>query len=452
VALDLEDTIVGPATAPGSGCRGIARMSGPLSRRIARQSILDADRLRDWDRPFVVSARLRLSRWGQDVAGDLYSWPEGHSYTRQAAVEFHTLACQPLLSEVLTEWIRGGARLARPGEFTLRAFLAGRLDLIQAEAVLGLIQAESPAQLSWALDLRTGGLSRPITTARNRLLDLLADLEAGLDFADEDLTFVSPEQLTRQLEEVRAQLDDLLDQMSRRSLDSDVPRIVLVGPANAGKSSLLNALAGEARALISPRAGTTRDYVSAILSLDNHRFELIDTAGLVEDPDALGLAAARQRDQIARSADLIVMCVPVLPAASFADSWNAGHGVEQVLRVRTKADLVPGFHDPRADCSTSVVTPEGIAGLQKLLAERLEALAGRRLFATARGISERCRESLEAALAALEEALALIGGEAGAEYIAVAVREALAALGEVVGAVYTDDLLDRVFSKFCIGK
>ena len=202
-----------------------------------------------------------------------------------------------------------GRRLAQPGEFTLRAFLAGRIDLMQAEAVLGVIDAADRRQLETALDQLAGGLSQPLRNLRNDLIDLLADLEAGLDFVEDDIRFVAPAELQSRLAAAAAQLEQSARQLSARGVSGGKPRVVLVGRPNVGKSSLFNALVRDSAALVSPQPGTTRDYLTATIDADGLSIELIDTAGIATASHSIDVAAQQMASEQNLQADLRLLCV-----------------------------------------------------------------------------------------------------------------------------------------------
>ncbi len=226
----------------------------------------------------------------------LYVWPNARSYTRQPQAEVHTLGSPPLLQCVLRAVCQAGARPAEPGEFTLRAFLSGRLDLTQAEAVLGVIDARGDDQLRAALEQLAGGLAGPLGQLRDRLLDLLAHLEAGLDFVEEDIEFITARELDGQLLAAAGAVDRLAQQMASRDLAGELPVVALTGWPNTGKSSLFNALLGDCQALVSEVAGATRDYLTGELEWRGLRFQLVDTAG-AEPVTTGGLAGAAQHLQ-----------------------------------------------------------------------------------------------------------------------------------------------------------
>ncbi|MFO0946502.1 MAG: GTPase [Planctomycetota bacterium] len=446
--MDWEDTIVGPGTTHGSGCLAIVRLTGRdcstiLARQFAREHSSNT-----FHRSFIQSRVLRIDAWRREVKCTVYGWPSGHSYTGQPSAEIHLPSCAPLVSAVETQLLACGARLARPGEFTLRAFLSGRLDLTQAEGVLGLIEAENLHDLHAAIDQRAGGLSKPIADVRADLLDLLADLEAGLDFVEEDISFVSQDQLVQRLSDAREEIERLMDSLSRRALEHEIPRILLVGLPNAGKSSLFNALVGGRHAIVSPIAGTTRDTLHATITLGGRPVEIVDTAGVEEADDEISRQSADQRTQVAKSAAIILECIPIDDSRPFSASSN----LPPRLRVRTKLDLAPATPMSDADVHVSSRTGGGMDDLLTAMARLLDSGETRTPSTNRAHATARVRASLTCAREDLCHALEMAENHAGQEYVAVAIREALEHLGEIVGVVYTDDLLDRIFARFCIGK
>ena len=458
--IRLDDTIAAISSAPGGAARGIVRVSGPGTIEIVRElfQASDGTNIDGIRLPTAVPGEVRLSGLASPLPVDLSLWPTNRSYTRQPLAELHTLGSPPLLHWLLETVCAAGARLAEPGEFTLRAFFAGRLDLTQAEAVLGVIDADDPNRLNAALRQLAGGLSGPLAALRESLLDLLAHLEAGLDFVEEDIEFISPAQLEGQLADAAAKIDRLIEQLGSRGCSDEAFRVALTGWPNVGKSSLFNALAG-GRAIVSNVPGTTRDYLIATLetaSLSSRRVELIDTAGVEYDQPEQSIAAGAQSlsTRETREADLRLLC---LEAGRPLNDWER----EQLaapdprrLIVLTKADAGLAWSPP-AELSiaaeTSTVTGVGIAELRGLLI-RHAAEGDEHDTSAVASTSARCRDSLRMAAECLSHARELTATRAGEELIAAEVRLALAELGKVVGAVYTDDILDRVFSRFCIGK
>jgi tRNA modification GTPase len=481
----LDDTIAAIASPPGGAARGIVRISGPESLDSVAQ-FFHADTgepLSSRHSPHAIAGRLQLPELGAPMPCDAYCWfddsawrqgpagtnanpapsPQVRSYTGQPLVELHTIGSPPLLQLLLQSLCSAGARLANPGEFTLRAFLAGRIDLSQAEAVLGVIDATDPHELQVALGQLAGGLSRPLQRLRDALLELLAHVEAGFDFADEDLPFITRGELDRQLAEAEKTVAAILAQTTSRSEPVDAVQAVLVGRPNVGKSSLFNALAGNHAAIVSEHPGTTRDYLVAELDLDGVKCRLIDVAGTEMDaPGQEGRAEAgpghdlREAAQSAaaiqrRQSRVEVLC---LDAARQPDNWEqvelADSAASRRIVVLTKCDA-PRCNDVRqAAIETSSLSGQGIDALRAALRRAALAAAGAQGDVVA-ATAVRCCESLRSADDALRRARQLAAA-AQEELAAAEIRLALEELGRVVGAVYTEDVLDRIFSRFCVGK
>jgi tRNA modification GTPase len=369
----------------------------------------------------------------------------------------------------------GGIRQAGPGEFTLRAFLAGRIDLTRAEAVLGVIDAQSEQEMTIALRQLAGGLIGPLERVRERLLDVLARMEAGLDFADEDIEFISRDEILRTLDEVQGEFKQVRDQLRSRAVRESHVRVVLRGRPNAGKSSLFNAmlrLGGRpGQALVSGIAGTTRDYLTGTLSAGGTLFQLFDTAGTEA---GLALAAdhsshmepatepARRAEavasEVAARSQITILC---LDSTRPLDAWERDQASRapaqgNVIVVATKSDLVPR-HELGEDTSdenvlrVSSVTGEGLTEL----AARLVELTGNRsveLAGLTQATIDRCADGLIRAAAELDQALEIVQSGGGEELASASLRTILDELAIVTGRVCTDDILDRIFSRFCIGK
>jgi tRNA modification GTPase len=420
------------------------RLSGPEAPAIARAVVrLDDGEEPDRNRPSWRSGTIDLD--GLPLDASVTFWPGSRTYTGQPMAEIHTIGSPPLLRQVLGACLDRGARLAEPGEFTLRAFLSGRIDLTQAEAVLAVIDSQSSAQVEAALQQLAGGLAGPIERVRDRLLDTLAHLEAGLDFVDEaDVDPIGRRRLADDLARDAGELARLADRLRGRDRPSGLPRVVLVGPPNAGKSRLFNALTGEDHALVSPVAGTTRDYLSAPIRCEGLRVDLIDTAGIDETGDPIEAEAQALRAAQAAGADLLLDC----------RSSDAPHGVDLPdgrprLVVWTKADC-SAEEPPDGAIATSAATGQGLDSLRQAIAATLRARAAE--HESAGLTSARCRDGLVRASKALEHAAEAIRLDAGDELVAVDLRDAVEELGRVIGAEIDDAILDRIFQRFCIGK
>jgi tRNA modification GTPase len=465
--FQLDDTIGALASAPGAAGRGIVRLSGWDAVKSVNGIFTPADRAR-WNSARFAAAHvgtLQVTKLRQLLPVLVYSWPSRRSYTGQPIVEIHAPGSPPVLEAILADLFATGVRPATAGEFTLRAFLNGRIDLVQAEAVLGVIDALDSQRLVAALRQLAGGISEGLAKLRGDLLDLLADLEAGLDFVEEDLQFVSRGDTSRRLGAVEKEVARLLLHGDSRGQSTGRPRVVLAGLPNAGKSTLFNALAGRKAALVAETSGTTRDYLHAALVWCGMTIELIDTAGW--EPEGHDKAVARpprepsisQRAQSLRetqweTADLLVWCsagdqtrsAEVQEAALLVQRNLEGR---RLLAIRTKADLDPAGNP--IDLAVSAVDGSGMTKLVEACVRKLagEARHESDMIGTT---AARCRESLSQCRDSLSRARAAVDDSLGDELLVVEIRESVDHLGRILGAVYTDDILDRIFSRFCIGK
>lgn len=479
--LDVEDTIVAIASAPGPAVRGIVRVSGPDAVAMVGNSF---DNESDCGKTITELNRASSVSGDFQFDGDLsvevtaMIWPDHRSYTRQPTVEIHTHGSMPVLRKIVSTIESKGARLAQPGEFTLRAFLSGRLDLTQAEAVLAVIDAENENQFDVALQQLAGGLAGPLGELRTRLLSVLAEVEAGLDFVEEDIVFISVDQMVGQLGDCHRALLKIVDQIDQRDSQSNRPRVVLVGLPNSGKSSLFNVLTKSSQAIVTDIAGTTTDYISAVLKLSNLEVELVDTAGFESATGEISASAQELRGQQAERADVRILCVDgqILTAGhdgrlifrnpeSPASVW-IGDQVrslrEQDLLIVTKADLL----DKQTVDDATLLLKNGIeisavftssqaeSGIDAVM-DKIEDALNLSVTSSESVVSstvQRASSSLREAGGSVEAAVAAAENQMGDEIVAAEIREALNSLGLVVGVVYTDDILDLVFGRFCIGK
>jgi tRNA modification GTPase len=453
----LDDTIGALASAPGPAGRSIIRISGPDVLPSVERFFepLDEPRWRSVRvaaafEGFVTPAALR----GR-VPVVIYRWPCGHSYTGQSLVEIHAPGSPPLLEAVLASLFENGIRAAGPGEFTARAFLSGRIDLVQAEAVLAVIDANDHQHLQIALRQLAGGISKGLVRVRRELVELLADLEAGLDFVDEDIEFVGRHDVCRRLAAAEAEIGELLIQCQSRGQSTGRRRIVLAGLPNAGKSTLFNALLRCEAALVSDAAGTTRDYLRGEADWLGQAVELLDTPGWQAERDAIMQEAHLLGQSQSEAAELIVWCSACDQTS--ADRDRESRALAELRRddlplvfVRTKADL---FEQSTATDGLLVSAFSG-NGLADLVTQCVAALSGRQARANdlVGATAARCHESLFHSRESLARARSCVETRSGDELIALEIRDALEHLGRIVGTVYTDDILDRIFSRFCIGK
>ncbi|MBB6600544.1 tRNA uridine-5-carboxymethylaminomethyl(34) synthesis GTPase MnmE [Luteimonas sp. MC1825] len=441
------DTIVAVATASGAGGIGIVRLSGPAATAIAA----------------TVCGRTLRPRHAHharfhDAAGEVLDdgiallFPGPASYTGEDVAELQAHGNPALLQALVARCCALGARMARPGEFTERAFLNGRLDLAQAEAVADLINAGDMLAARGARRALDGAFSRRVEALADALVTIRVHAEAAIDFADEPLDTLGGDLLAARLAGARAALAALLAATERGRRLRDGLHAVIVGPPNAGKSSLLNALAGSERAIVTDVAGTTRDLLRESLRVDGAELILVDTAGLREGGDAIEREGMRRaRDELARAGLAVVVLDARDPDAGRAALDAALAGVPEILWLHNKADLLPADAPPPAAGVLRVSARSG-AGLEALHARLRTAVLGEpaagegEFTARARHV-----EALGRAAGHLEAAADALAGEA-LDLAAEALRVAHGALGEVTGQVGADELLGHIFSRFCIGK
>lgn len=471
-----DETIAAVSSPLGPAARGIVRISGPEAW-IAVARVVASPDLADRPPPSeatVMPVLLRPAEIRHAWPGEIFYWPEGRSYTGQTCVEIHTWG-SPVLLEACLAGMQ--VRLARPGEFTLRAFLAGRIDLVQAEAVAAVIAAGNDEELAASLRQLAGGIRRPLQAIREDLIDLLADIEAGLDFAEEDISFLPRNEAERRVREAQDELRRILVRLRSREDARRSYRVVLCGRPNAGKSSLFNAILEGEKAIVSELPGTTRDYLAVETEHRGIPLTLIDTAGEEEfaalesqhsavpkllppdvvrhveaSPrgDALSAAAARSAWETIRAADLIVFCTDCRWELTDQERRFLAAVRRRCLVAATKCDLAGASDTSHADVRTSAASREGVDHLREMIVTRLTEPGTTRDELPPSG--PHAQQCVLSAISALDEALKRLGESLEEEYVALAVRAALEALGEIVGAVYTEDILDRIFSRFCIGK
>jgi len=469
--FDLQRTIVAVSTGAIPGRRAIVRLSGFLTHSILSRLFPIPDDQALLSTTVACAARVTcsLALTGRNGINNLplsrvpaiaYFWPDSRSFTGEPCAELHLIGSMPIVEALVAHLCSLGAAPAERGEFTLRSFLAGKLDLVQAEAVLGVIEAEGPAQLREALSQLGGNLSKPVRTMRDQLVELIATLEAGLDFVEEDIEFISNRELILQLFSISERITALSEQLSTRDARSQAAQIVIIGLPNSGKSSLFNCLAGSERAIVSPFAGTTRDVISQTIELDGMSVELIDTAGIEElnddSPRAEAQVALHHR---LTQADVALFCVDT--SHTIDESWRFSqvHSLVQlgvsVLMVGTKSELfvtLPNQSPPLFDRLVSVRTAEGIAKLREHLTSIIASHRAEFQSAAMQHIAVRCRQAFAAAVMTIDRAIALANSGEGEELVAAELRNVLEELSAVIGEVHSDDILGEIFSRFCIGK
>jgi tRNA modification GTPase len=440
----LSDPIVALATPPGRAALAVIRLSGRGAFEVARQ-VIDEFRTNP---PRVATLATFLDSDRQPIDRGIYTvFPAPRSYTGDDAVELSCHGGLQVPARLLAALHAAGARPATPGEFTRRAVLNGKLDLVQAEAVGDLIDATAPEQARAAIRQLEGGLSRRLAALRESLLEIQALLSYDIDFPEEDDGPVSPQRIAGQIDAVAAQIRHLVATAPAAERLREGALIVFAGRPNAGKSSLFNALLGSTRVLVTEFPGTTRDAVEAYTDFLGWPVRLADTAGLWDAPheiDRLGVEVSRR---YLTAADLVLLCVEAGREVEHEEA--AIVAAQPTLLVRTKIDLTRPTRD---DLGVSVVTGEGLAELRRTAAARVFGDQMNLADLEPALTRERHRVALVRAQEALTQALPQLGRQGDAVLAAHQVREATSALDELLGAVDIDEVLDRVFGSFCVGK
>jgi tRNA modification GTPase len=448
-ALDDGLTIAAIATAAGRSALAIVRVSGPATPSIARR-LLD---------PVPKSPRhathclLRDIHGAvvDDVVATLFVAP--HSFTGEDLLELSTHGGLAAPAATLAAVLGAGARAAGPGEFTRRAVLNGRIDLLQAEAIGDLVDARTSAARRAALRQLDGGLSRRISALRRNVLDLEALLAYDIDFPEEDDGPVPRERIARAAQELSAALETLLATASQGTLVHEGALVVLAGPPNVGKSSLFNALLGEARAIVTEVPGTTRDAIEALLDLPDWPLRLVDTAGLRAATDEVERLGIEISSRYLGQAAIVLACGDDARSIMASAAAIRARTDAPLITVATKADLVPSSDEILADVAVSAHSGSGLHALLALIEDRLTQHHGEPT-SDAPGLSRARHQAAVSEAAAELRAFSEAWREDAlpASVAAIHVRAAADALGELIGVVQVDDVLDAVFRRFCVGK
>ena len=446
------DTIVAIATPHGRGGIGVVRVSGPAAHDVARA-------LASTDDPLEARhATLRAIAVGEATIDRaiLTFFPAPHSYTGEDVLEISAHGSPVLLRAIVEAAMGAGARLAEPGEFTLRAYLHGRVDLVQAEAVRDLVDAVTPLQARAAFDQLEGTLTARIRAIDSALFDLSARLEASLDFPDEGYHFVAAAGAASEIGRIIETLDDLLRDAKRGRLVRDGAQVAIVGRPNAGKSSLFNQLAGVGRAIVTEIPGTTRDLLTETIDVEGIPLTIVDTAGVragaADEVEAEGMARAHSARGVA---DLtIVVLDGSRPLTDDDRDLLAATSSTPRLVVVNKSDLgcawTPVASGVPQDVATSALTGAGLPALREALARALGG--GESLRERPAMTNVRHADLLSRARAVLDRARSAAGTATPEEFVAADVAEARALLEHVTGARTADDVLHAIFGRFCIGK
>ncbi|MEE8470354.1 MAG: tRNA uridine-5-carboxymethylaminomethyl(34) synthesis GTPase MnmE [Dehalococcoidia bacterium] len=443
-----QDTIVAISTPVGEGGIGIVRLSGRDARPIAQRLFPKQ----------LVNRRLIYGQVidpdnGEAIDEVLAAYMEApHTYTREDIVEIDCHSGPLPLQRILGLALRYGARLANPGEFTLRAFLNGRIDLAQAESVLDVVQAKTQAGLRLAVQGLGGRLSQQIKEIRSNLIETLAYLTARIDFPEDE---VEEQDIAQPLEKVQSALGELVANADAGMVYRQGVRTVIVGRPNVGKSSILNRLLRHSRAIVTPIPGTTRDTLEEVVNLKGVPFVLIDTAGIIDSRDEVETLAVERSQKAIEQADFALFVIDASQPLNAADRELIDFLAEKaVLVAANKCDLPSRAETgelPWLRVSTSALTGEGLTELENGMVNAV--LGGRVVTSDAMLVTNpRHKEALQRAERHLAQAGRAIDDSLPDDFITIDIIAALNALGEITGETITEDLLDTIFSRFCIGK
>lgn len=474
--MNLDDTIVAIATPPGRGGIGVVRLSGPQAKSIAlpllrlKHELVPGRALfaelidpgtacvetgfrpvETQNNPITKQSRI------DEVVVTCFAKP--NSYTTDDIVEISAHGSPVVLHHVVGLALAAGARLAEPGEFTMRAFLNGRIDLTQAEAVRDLIESQTLYQAKVAAQQLEGALSRRLQPTKQKLVTLIAVLEAGIDFAEDDVSVMPSPQILLRIAEVQAPLEELAGSFAYSKIVHQGLTLAIVGRPNVGKSSLFNRLVERERAIVTATPGTTRDLVSETVAIGGIPVMLVDTAGIRRALDEAESIGIRKSMEALADADLVLVVLDASAQPSEEDRELLAQAAgKSMIAVENKADLSSGPPDPRpslphvrTSVRTSALTGEGIPELREEILRHVGGGAGPQREA---GFLTNLRHQslVKDSMAALEAARTAVASKTPHEMLLLDLYAALRPLDEITGATTTDDILNLIFSSFCIGK
>lgn len=457
ILIHQLEPIAALATAPGIGAIAVVRVSGEgaidLTARLFRGKDLTQQPSHT---AHFGTFRTATGLLIDEVLVTVFRSPS--SFTKEDVVEISCHGSEYIIRQILTELTKAGARLAKPGEFTQRAFLNGQFDLVQAEAVADVIAADSAASHRAALSQLRGGFSKQLKDLRQQLIDFVALVELELDFGEEDVEFAKRDQLRQLMQAIRAVVQPLIESFSAGNVIKNGVPTVIVGKPNAGKSTLLNALLNEEKAIVSDIPGTTRDVIEDELFIDGIRFRLIDTAGLRDTTDTIeAIGVERTRQQIEKAALVVYLfdgstTTPDELQDMVAELDSSG---KPYVLVGNKADATPDAKQQALSDNQAILWISAKDARIDALKTALSAQArGNTAMQTGSAVVTNARhlQHLLATDEAIARALSALDAGTSADWLAMDLRVALRELGELTGEVTTDDLLDSIFSRFCIGK
>jgi tRNA modification GTPase len=452
--MNLDDTIVAIATPPGRGGIGVVRLAGPEARALACCMLRLKHALAPGQALFGELIEPATGERIDEAVITFFARP--HSYTADDVVEISAHGSPVVLRHIVELATNGGARLAEPGEFTMRAFLNGRIDLTQAEAVRDLIESQTLYQAKVAAQQLEGALSRRLQPVKRKLVELVAVMEAGIDFAEDDVSVLPAAEILSRIEEVQAPLQQLHASFAYGKIVHEGLTLAIVGRPNVGKSSLFNRLVERERAIVTATPGTTRDLVTETVALGGIPIKLVDTAGIRHSTDEAESIGIRKSYEALSEADLVLVVLDSTRAISAEDHELLEAGSKRrVLAVASKSDLAPDGL-PQIDglkvFKTSAVTGAGIADLRAAILEQVSGNSAPGEQETGFLTNVRHQRLVEESLQSLEAASHAVKHSVPHEMIMLDLYGALRPLDAITGETTTDDILNLIFSSFCIGK
>ena len=456
--MSLTDTIVALATPAGTGAIGIIRLSGPEAISIAASVFKGKDLTKQASHTLHFGKITDENILIDEVLASVFVAP--HSYTKENSVEFSCHGSAYIITQIIKLLISKGARMAKPGEFTMRAFLNGQLDLSQAEAVADLIASQNAASHQIAMNQMRGGFSSELQALRSELINFASLVELELDFSEEDVEFANRAQMKNLILQILKVITRLINSFELGNVIKNGIPVVIAGKPNVGKSTLLNALLNEERAIVSEIAGTTRDTIEDEMSIQGLRFRFIDTAGIRETDDVIeAKGVARSMEKINSSA--VILYVYDASQTSLSELQTIISEFKPILEknnstlflVENKSDkntTAPYEIEGLRHIQISALLKTGMQTLENELVKLVDIAA----LESGQSIVSNLRhaEALQNAATALEKVLNGIDNPITSDFLAMDIKQALQHLGEITGSISTDDLLDNIFSKFCIGK
>ena len=453
--MTATDTIVALSTPVGESALGIIRLSGPLCPQLIEHFASAKGGLK----PREATLSKYIDSNGLEIDTAIFiAYEEGASFTGEALLEIMPHGNPLILQKILEDCLRRGCRMAEPGEFTKRAFLNGNMDLSQAEAVADIIHARSSFSLEVARRQLNGSIGIKMSELSDQLLALTAELEAYIDFPEEDLPSEDQSGPARDLQQLIRGVEDLVETHRYSALLQDGIKTLIIGAPNAGKSSLINYFVGSERALVSDIAGTTRDFISAFILLEDYRVEIIDTAGLRLSEDCIERKGIEKTLELAENADFYLLILDhSQPSPDLPEEIRSALRPENTIVIENKQDIASAHSHAEMlpntrHCPVSLKEGTGLKELKAALSNLIEAGLHKPKSQDAIVLNARHAAALNQSLIALKYASQKLDNQEFSELIIVDLRTALDGFSEVVGRIDNEAMLDKLFEKFCIGK